>query len=226
MSQNGIDKVISDTHYIHRIMLSIIVSQLILISVFRLWPEMEQKEEVFYSFEREAFIVEEMIITHQANAPASPPKPQVPIPVPNDNVIEEEIEFPELEDFISSDPLSEELTTGQRGDEERISGNPERPPRVIKIFEPTFPAEARRAGVKAMVFVNFLVSREGLVKEAYISEIRLYDEKGKNYEVVQDIGYGLLEATIEAAYKWKFRPAKDEDELVGAYTQNSFIFGF
>lgn len=207
-------------------MLSIIVSQLILISVFRLWPEQEVEKEVFYSFDKEAFVVEEMIITHQANAPASPPKPQVPTPVPNDEIIEEIIEFPELDDFQTSDPLSEEFTTGQRGDEERISGNPERPPRVIKIVEPSFPTSARNAGIKAMVFVNFLVSRDGVVKEAYISEIRLYDEKGENYTVVQDIGYGLLEATIEAAYKWKFRPAKDEDELVGAYTQNSFSFGF
>lgn len=134
---------------------TIILSQLLLISVFKFWPEQEILRSVPVYFEREAFIVEEMIITRQANAPASPPKPQIPIPVPNDEVIEDIIEFPELEELISFDSLSVSTTTGQRGDEERISGNPDRPPRISRIVEPTLTAEARSSGIKAMVLVNF-----------------------------------------------------------------------
>ncbi len=208
-------------------MASVIVAQLIIISVFRLWPEMEYERPVFDSFEKEAIIVEEMIVTRQANAPASPPKPQVPIPVPNDEVIEEDIlEFTELDDLLNTDPLSESITTGQRGDEELISGNPDRPPRVVKIVEPVIPDEAKRAEIKAVIAVNFTVLSDGTVKEAYIAEIRLYDQNGEDYNVVGDIGYGLLEATLEAAYQWRFRPATDDGEKVGAYTQDVFTFGF
>ena len=208
-------------------MVSIIVAQLIMISTFKLWPEREFERPVFDSFEKSAIIVEEMIITRQANAPASPPKPQVPIPVPNDEVIEEELlEFPELDDLLNTDPLSESITTGQRGDEERISGNPDRPPRVVKIVEPVIPDEAKQANIKAIIFVNFTVLSTGLVKEAYISEIRLFEDNGRDFKVVKDIGYGLLEATLEAAYQWRFRPASEDGEQVGAYTQNSFTFGF
>lgn len=226
MKQTLIDLFLSDTHYHHRIMGTIILSQLLLISVFKFWPEQEILRSVPVYFEREAFIVEEMIITRQANAPASPPKPQIPIPVPNDEVIEDIIEFPELEELISFDSLSVSTTTGQRGDEERISGNPDRPPRISRIVEPTLTAEARSSGIKAMVLVNFLVSSQGLVKEAYIAEIRLYEGKTDNYEVVNDLQYGILQDVLEAAYKWRFRPAQEEDENVGAYIQEAFLIGF
>ncbi len=207
-------------------MVSIIMAQLILIAVFKLWPESVKKEVFFDNFGKEAIIVEEMIVTKQANAPASPPKPQVPIPVPNDKIIEEIIDFPEFDNLINTDPLSLENTTGQRGNEERISGNPDRPPRVVKIVEPVIPEEAKRAGIKATITVNFTVSRNGTVKEAYISEIRRYKENGKDFEIVQSIGFGLLEATLEAAYQWQFRPANERGENVGAYTQDIFTFGF
>ncbi len=208
-------------------MAAIIMAQLIFITTFKFWPESEYEQPFLDSFEREAVIVEEMIITKQANAPAAPPKPQVPIPVPNDKVIEEEIlEFPELDDLVNTDPLSEQNTTGQRGDEEQISGNPDLPPRVVKIVEPVIPDEAKNENLMAMITVNFTVLSNGNVKEAYIAEIRLYESNGKDFKVVNDIGYGLLEATLEAAYQWKFRPATESGERVGAYTQDVFTFGF
>ncbi len=207
-------------------MAGIIVSQIILVLLFKLWPETEKEPRVFRTFENEAISVEEMVITKQANAPAAPPKPQTPIPVPNDEVIEDIIEFPEFEDFLSEDPLGIELSTGQQGDEGKISGNPDRPPRIRRIVEPVIPDAAKKAEVKAMIAVNFTVSKEGRVLDAYVSEIRLYDKKGEDYEVVDDIGYGILEATLEAAYKWQFIPAEEHDEKVGAYSQQFFSFGF
>ncbi len=226
MKLNIIDTILSSTHYHHRVMSSIVIAQLILISVFKFWPESVRKTVAFDGFEKKAIIIEEMIVTKQANAPASPPKPQIPIPIPNDFVIEEIIDFPELENLLNTDPLSIENTTGQRGDEEIISGNPDRPPRVVRIVEPIVPEEAKRATIKATITVNFTVLSDGSVKEAYISEIRLYEDNGRDFKIVKDIGYGLLEATLEAAYKWRFRPASERGENVGAYTQDIFTFGF
>ncbi len=208
-------------------MACIIVAQLIMISVFKFWPEKEIKRPAFIYPDNEVVVVEEMVVTRQANAPASPPKPQIPIPAPTYEIIEEDIlDFPELNDFQNENPLSESITTGQTGDEDRISGNPDRPPRIAKIFEPIVTEEAKQADIKAIIFVNFLVNRDGSVKEAYVSEVRLYDKKGEKYEVVQDLRYGLIQASLEAAYKWRFIPATEGGEKVGAYAQNSFTFGF
>ncbi|MCG8372942.1 MAG: energy transducer TonB [Balneolales bacterium] len=226
MNTSIIDLILKESHYQHRVMGSIIVSQLLLIAIFRFWPVSEVLKEPEIVFDRQAIIVQEMIITKQANAPASPPKPQTPIPVPNDEVIDEIIDFPEFEDLITFDLLSLENSTGQMGDEERISGNPDRIPRILRIVEPILSEEAKKSDVKALVYVNFLVGSRGDVKEAYIAEIRLYDKNGEEYEVVKSIGYGILEATLEAAYKWRFRPAMEDGEQVGAYIQEAFSFGF
>ncbi|MDZ7806946.1 MAG: hypothetical protein U5K71_07510 [Gracilimonas sp.] len=70
-----------------------------------------------------------------------------------------------------------------------------------------------------------MVGADGSVEDAFISEIRLYE--GDSFEVVEQIGYGLLEATIEAALKWKFSlPARDNGEPVRTYVENSFNIGF
>jgi len=204
---------------------AVILSQLIIISVFRLWPASQTEVNRPIHFEREAFIVEEMIITRQANAPASPPKPQTPIPVPNDEVIEDIIEFPELEELISVDSLSVSTTTGQRGDEERISGNPDRVPKPLRIVEATITDAAMKSEIKSMVLVNFLVNSRGIVKDAYIAEIRLYEGESDNFEVVYDLEYGILQDVLEAAFKWKFRPAIEDEEEVGAYIQDAFLIG-
>lgn len=226
MNSEFLDQLLSNKHYQHRVMCTIIISQFILIGVFKLWPEQQKIEKRPIFFEREEFVVEEMIITRQANTPASPPKPQVPIPVPNDEVIEDIIEFPELEQLVSFDSLSVSSTTGQRGDEERISGNPDRVPRILRIVEPTLTEEAVQSGIKSMILVNFTVSSRGFVLEAYIAEIRLYKGKTDEYEVVEDLEYGILQDVLEAAFKWRFRPASEDGEEVGAYIQEAFLIGF
>ena len=200
--------------------------QLLFILAFKFWPEQERVVKEFQFFEKEAFIVEEMIITRQANAPASPPKPQVPIPVPNDEVIEDIIDFPELEELVSFDSLSISQTTGQRGDVNRISGNPDRKPRITRIVEPTFSRQVYESELKAMVMVNFLVNSDGSVREAYIAEIRLFEGNSDNFEVVNDLGFGILQDIIEAAYKYRFRPAIEDDENVAAYIQDTILIGF
>lgn len=207
-------------------MSTIIVAQLLMIAVFQYWPQSKRDRLEIQYFEKNAIIVEEMIITRQANAPAAPPKPQMPVPVPNDEIIEEVIEFPELDDLISFDSLSTAQTTGHRGDEERISGNPDRNPRISRIVEPTYNEAAKNSQLKVMIYVNFLVNRNGIVREAYISEIRKFENNSDTYTVVNDLPYGMLNAVIEAAYKWRFRAAEEDGEPVGAYTQDVFTFGF
>ncbi|MCR9131911.1 MAG: hypothetical protein NXI08_05035 [bacterium] len=226
MNEFNYQQFLSNVHYHHRVMGALIVSLLILIAVFKFWPEQERKVNVFIFPEDEVLFVEEMVITKQANAPASPPRPQVPIPVPNDVVIEEEIEFPEFDTMIFLDSLSIAETTGQTGNENRISGNPDRPPRISRIVEPTLSEEATKSELKSMILVNFTVNSNGTVREAYIAEIRKYKGNSDEYEVVQDLGFGIIQDVLEAAYKWRFRPATENGERVGAYIQEAFLIGF
>lgn len=226
MNEFNYQQFLSNVHYHHRVMGALIVSLLLLIAVFKFWPEQQRTVSEFVFPEDETIFVEEMVITKQANTPASPPKPQVPIPVPNDEVIEEEIDFPEFDIIFSIDSLSIAETTGQTGNENRISGNPDRPPRISRIVEPILSEEVTNSDLKAMILVNFTVNRNGIVREAYVAEIRKYRGSSDEYEVVQDLGKNIIQGVLEAAYKWRFRPAMEDGEEVGAYIQEAFLIGF
>jgi len=196
-----------------------------LIAVFLFWPKIETPERVFDDYEQnETIAVEEIVRTNQESAPPPPPKPQIPQPVPNDEIIEEEIIIPEEIEFltIEESPFGEDV--GITGQGEKISSNPQQPPNVIKIVEPALTPEAKKAGLKAEIFVTFLVNRDGSVQDAFVSEIRKYE--GDEYTNVEQLGYGVMEAALEAALKWQFRPARNQGSPVRAYTTHVFSFGF
>ena len=207
-------------------MVAIIIVELLFILIVKLWPLQEDKIQIAIYHQKELLVIEEMMVTKQANTPAAPPKPQIPIPVPNDEIIEDFIVFRDLEQLISFISLSITNTTGQRGDEEIISGNPDKKPIILRIVEPTLSAQALNSGIKSMVIVNFLVSSEGTVREAYIAEIRLYKEHTHTYETVYDLGFSILQDVLDAAYKWKFKPAIEGDKKISAYIQETFLIGF
>ena len=207
-------------------MLSIICSLLLIIGVFRCWPQSEETDEKNFVVEVDQEIfVEQSIATKQETQPASPPKPQVPVPIPNDEVIAEEIPMLEFSDFLSLEQMGEG-EIGQMGDSSDPVASPQRPPTPLRIIEPPTPDEAKEANIKAEIYVTFLVNNVGAVEEIFVKSIRKYDSNGRNYEVVRDIGYGIIEASLTAAEKWRFNPARDNGKAVKAYTTQVFSFGF
>lgn len=224
MIKNTIER--KDSDYKVRILSCLVVVEIIVIAMVNFWPASDKTGDSVQeiSFSQEDNPWEEVQITHHESRPPPPPKPQVPVPVPNDEIIEE---IPDLEDIDMSefaDPLSEHR--GEQGDSDRVVSNPQSGPSVVRIVEPTTPDEAKKAKIKAEVWVTFLVDQQGRVEDANISEIRLYDERGEDYKTVQSIGYGITESTLRAALQWKFRPATDNGEPVKTYTRHIFTYGF
>jgi len=165
-----------------------------------------------------------MVITRQESRPPPPPAPQVPVPVPNDEVIEEEIVFREMDLSEFSDSLSV-MQEGTRGDSDEITSNPQQPPSLVKIVEANTTDEARKAGLKARVWVNFLVDKEGRVEEATIDRVEIYDEDEEKFRTVDSVGYGLTGQILTAALQWKFRPARNNGDPVRSYVKHAFSFG-
>src|SRR6056297_1409336 len=179
-----------DLDHAQRFMIALIGSLMIILAFFKLWPASPPEKAEFQEFYAdEEILIDNTIITQQADSPPPPPKPMVPVPVPNDEIIPENIEFPDIDDIPADQSTSE------------------------------MPGRGETFG-KAQLDVTFLVGANGTVEDAFISEIRLYE--GDSFTVVNQIGYGLLEATIEAALKWRFSPAKQEGKPVRTYVENSF----
>lgn len=208
-------------------MACVIAAEIIALGFFNLWPVQENSEKNRdFDFTENAISIEDVVRTKQQSSPPPPPKPQVPIPVPNDKVIEEEIvELDDLNITEYSDSLSVAMV-GSQGEADEPVTSPQVSPQIIHIVEPTVPEAAKKANLKAEIWVSFLVNKEGRVEEATISQIRMHDRETGDMRTVDTIDYGLTEATLNAALQWKFRPAKNDGEVVKAYTRQIFTFGF
>lgn len=211
--------------YRNRILLSIVVAQLLAIGVFKFWPDQKEKERVYQVDDsQEVALIDEMEITVQQSSPPAPPKPRIPTPVPDDEIIEEELEF-ESELNLLELPVTEPgQGTALRGDKESIVSNPQLPPTVVKIVEATTPENVPSDLKGRLEFiVNFLVDKNGEVEEASIVEIRKYDNNG-SYETMPFIKHGLMDAVLEAALRWKFRPARHQGDSVKSFTKQRFNY--
>lgn len=213
--------------YRPRMLGAIAVAELIFIAVFNLWPTDEtgnKKEPVSYN--EDVVMMEEAVVTEQASSPPAPPKPQIPIPVPNDEVIEDKvITFEDSNPSDFSDSLSTS-TVGAMGESDDIASSPRQPPSVIRIVEATTPDAAQEADIKAELTVSFLVGTDGRVEDVSIATIKVYEENSSRPKLVDSIGYGIMEATMDAAQQWRFRPAQNNGKPVRAYSKQIFTFGF
>lgn len=213
-----------------RILTAVVVAQLLLLVIIKFWPVQASAPRKLQpgDFTEEVLTLESPVITRQSSAPPPPPKPTAPIPKPTDEIIREEItDLTNIQFSNNPDPLSTSKIGEQGNSEGPVVGNPQRPPQIVRIVEAATPDAARRANIKAEITVKMLVDTKGDVENVEITEIRRY--KGPNsdeYEIVQNINYGLMEVTREAALQWQFHPARDQGEPVKAYTTQIFTFGF
>lgn len=203
-----------------RIMSSIVAAQLLCLALVLFWP-IPEKEEVFQDVTEttEEAVVQAPVRTQQQSSPPPPPAPQVPVPVPNDEVIEEEeIDFTEEAFADSYDSLSTTAGEAPAQGQNQIVSNPTIGPRVIRIVEPPL----KKGENSYEIAVEFLVDKEGNVEEAVIMSIYTLDDEGNQLEKVTNIEDRIVEEVIKAALNWKFRPAQNNGEPVRAYTKNYF----
>jgi outer membrane biosynthesis protein TonB len=212
--------------YRQRILLAFIAAELLVWGVFIYWPSSEADVVSVLDryFDRVTF--EDVMVTVQLPAAAAPPRPRVPVLAPEYEIVEEDVLIEDIK-LPDLSVISESEITGAGKADGTESGapvqNPSRPPNVLKIVEPTLPAAAR--SIRAEITVRFLVNTDGFVEEVSISEIRLFDKK-MNATVAQEVGSGVDQAVLEAAYEWRFRPAKNLGKSVRAYSSHIFSIGF
>lgn len=215
-----------ESSYKIRVLSGIVIIQLTLILLIRLWPvsEPEEYQQDDVVFQDEIF-VEDIQITRQQSAPPPPPVPNRPEPVPVDEIVEEIIEFEDELQLMDFPPLPPGDGMGRTEGEDAIMSNPQLPPTVVKIVEPPpVPDLPRELRGRIEMVVNFLVTETGEVEEASIVQIRQYDENFEEYEVLPYIQYGLIEATLSAALRWEFRPARHEGTGVKTFTTHRFNY--
>src|SRR5699024_2812506 len=117
--------------------------------------------------EQEVIEMEEVIQTQQQEQPPPPPRPQVPVAVPNDEIIED-VEINLDADLNMDQPL--EMPPPPKAEEDEQEEDffvaVEQMPQLIgglgelqqKI---NYPERARRAGIEGRVIIQFIVTEDG-----------------------------------------------------------------
>lgn len=176
--------------------IGLIISLTIFLFVFNVTMTSEPSEPMVLDIQEEIFM-EEVVQTKQVTTPPAPPRPPVPIEVPNDEILEDEIVQLDLEfDLDGPMDLPPPLPPAQDGEEDEIFIVVEQPPVLIGGIASVqqrirYPELARNAGIEGRVVIQFVVTSEGEVS---------------NPRVVRGIGGGCDEAALEALEFAKFQP--------------------
>ena len=125
----------------------------------------------------------------------NPPRPPVPVEVPNDEIIED-IDINIDADLSLDGPLNLPPPPPPAEDEEDFFTVVENMPELIGGLAGlqssiTYPEMARKAGIEGRVFLQFIVNERGEVE---------------NPRVIRGIGGGCDEEALKAIQKAKFKP--------------------
>lgn len=155
--------------------------------------------------EQEITKMEEVIQTKQEEEPPPPPRPQVPVEVPNDEIIEEQNINLDAE-ISMDDPLEMPPPPQGKENEENFFVAVEQMPQLKgglrslhKCVE--YPKKARMAGIEGRVVVQFIVNEAGKVEE-------------NNINIVRGIGAGANKEAMRCVKQAEFEPGRQRGKTV------------
>lgn len=178
-----------------------------------------EKSEINLDQEQEVIKMEEVVQTEQLDKPPPPPRPQVPMVVPNSEIIEEQVINLDAELSLDDplnvpDPPDEPKTSKGEDEEEDFFIAVEQMP-VLKGSlaelqkKLKYPKKAAQAGIEGRVIVQFIINEKGEVE---------------NPEVIRGIGGGADEEALRVAKMAKFEPGKQRGEAVRVRYSLPFMF--
>ena len=177
-----------------RLQIGFIGSLSIFLILFNISISSDSSKPLFIEVQEEVF-VEEIAQTKQITNPPLPPRPPVPIEVPNDELMNDEIVDLDL-DFELDRPINLPPAPPANNDEEEIFIVVEQPPVLIGGLASVqqrikYPEIARNAGIEGRVVIQFVVTSEGNIADP---------------KIIRGIGGGCDEAALEALKFAKFQP--------------------
>lgn len=214
--------------YVLRVQGALVATLLLLIAAARWWPVRGDglQDHLDFDTRGEQVVMMEMIQpTRQARRAPPPPAPLPPIEVPDDVVLAEEVI--DLDSEISFDaPASGD---GGASGSANLGGpsfvaQAQEAPKPIRFVEPEYSREARRRRIQAQVIVEVRVNEKGTVDSSRIVDRFIRDKEAK-WMPVQELGYGVEEAVLAAAERWRFVPARHYGRVVASLATLEFTIG-
>ena len=182
--------------------LGMVVVLLIFITAMKVeW--VSEKPDVDLTQEQEVVEMEEIEQTQQEEKPPPPPRPQVPVEVPNDEIVEDQ-EINIDADINMDEPLPEPEEPADEEEEEdffvAVENMPELKGGLGALQQKiTYPDMARKAGIEGRVIVQFIVNEQGEVEDP---------------KVVRGIGGGCDEEALRVVKEAEFSPGRQRGNPV------------
>ncbi|WP_263785427.1 energy transducer TonB [Salinibacter grassmerensis] len=216
----------SDHAYRRRLLGALAVVLALGVALVRWWPAPSPQAPDGPFGERGPDRIQVNEVQPTAQAREQTPPPPAPVPprvVPNNVVIEEEIEFGTSAlavDAPEDDDQLREGTTGPPG----ATRTPDTNARLFRAVQPDYPTAARKENVQARIRIAVQVSETGQVTGATVLK-RWQLADGRRARAVAHLNYGLEEAALVAARRSRFRPAQQNGQPVASQTTLTFEFG-
>ena len=185
-----------------------ILSLLIFIALMRVPLKGGEGEEIVFTTQDEIVKMEEIEQTEQEKQPPPPPRPQVPVAVPNDEIIEDEVLNIDAELKIDEEmelpPPPTPKEEKETEEEEDFFVVVEQMPELIGGIQSLqqkieYPDRAKKAGIQGKVIIQFIVNEEGEVEDP---------------RVIRGIGGGCDEEALRVVKQAHFKPGKQRGRPV------------
>ncbi len=205
----------SDRRNYYTVFLEIGMAAVLLIFIVAMKVEfVSEPPKTDLTTEQEVTEMEDIVQTKQEETPPPPPKPQVPVEVPNDEVIEDQnielnaemsmdepLEMPpppedeeeEEEDFFVAVEQMPELKGGLASLQKQIE----------------YPEMARKAGIEGRVIIQFIVNEKGQVEDP---------------RVIRGIGGGCDKEALRVVKQAEFEPGRQRGKPVRVQYSLPIVF--
>ncbi|MGK7369734.1 MAG: energy transducer TonB [Candidatus Halalkalibacterium sp. M3_1C_030] len=163
--------------------------------------------------EQEVVEMEEIQRTKQQEKPPPPPRPQVPVEVPNDEIVEDQ-EINLDAEINLDEPLDMPPPPEEDEEEEDFFVVVENMPELIGGMKKlqgcvNYPEMARKAGIEGQVVVQFVVNTEGKVEDP---------------RVIRGIGGGADQEALRCVKQAEFKPGRQRGKPVRVQYSLPVIF--
>lgn len=193
----------------------IVVALLIMLAAFTIrMPKSENNQKMVEK--QETVKMEDVVQTKQEETPPPPPKPQVPVEVPNDEVVQEQdFNFGSelnMDQKLDVPPPPKEAKKEDK--EEQVFVVVENQPKLkggLAALQQkiNYPDMARKAGIEGRVYVQFIVDKHGNVV---------------NPHVIRGIGGGCDKEALRVIKKAKFTPGMQRGRPVKVKMSLPIVF--
>ncbi|SHF17816.1 outer membrane transport energization protein TonB [Fodinibius roseus] len=173
-----------------------------------------EQQDTDLTEEQEVVEMEEVIQTQQQEQPPPPPKPQVPVEVPNDEIIEDQ-DINLDADMNLNEPMDMPPPPEEKEEEEEdffvaVEQMPELIGGLGELQQKiNYPERARRAGIEGRVIIQFIVTEQGNVEDP---------------KVIRGIGGGADEEALRVVKQAKFKPGQQRGNPVRVQYSLPIIF--